>query len=237
MHFDNTPAPTKTWEPVSHGELIRTTKNLLAEQNFWLGPMHIECTDGKHPHTGETITDANMFAYGKLTSTGKEGQEDYTTQFGIRNSHCQRTAIGVVIGAQITVCSNMIFEGEEKVTQVHHPGSLQKFIDNLGAMLSNGWLDDRIMNQDRYISNLKRAYMSNTTYRIFTEALLTKAKVLPIGAYGQLVTMWKDYNLQAFPEHTAWRAHNIVTELLKRYPVGNRVKKIEAMDRLLGVKA
>lgn len=235
LYQQDAPAPTETWEPVRHSDVILNLKDCLREKGVELTDEKFEFVDDLHPHTGEKIKGANMFYHAKITAPHLPVNADIDYRIGARNSHSQKVAIGAVMGASVIACSNMMFDGERKLTNIHRPGSMITFRKNFQNMINEGWLEEKIRRQNEIVNYLKNAYMSDHSYRYHVDRGIRDAKVYPNSAYSTLMDMWQGSGeeLAHTGHNTKWRAHNIATEYFKKYQVGRTVKKVERLNSLL----
>jgi hypothetical protein len=108
------PAPpfTKSWHPFSHADVIRSI-HIGAEVN------NLEITSERYDMTGGG---ANMFASYTVEGDYLNPNPDASYQIGFRNSTAKLMAIGITVGTNVFVCSNMCFSGEYITFRKHTSG-------------------------------------------------------------------------------------------------------------------
>jgi len=218
--LDHKPAATSTWEPVAHLQFTQMLFDKLRGAGFQMGTPNIELTHGRMPkralsNAGEEIKWANMFGIAEIQHWDVQNPEGLHTLLGWRNSHCQRVAMGIGVGSRVVVCSNMSFEADRKLNQIHHIGAFAQIQNDLQDLLASRWIQDRMRIRNLRVHEYKEQTMSDTDFRQFTEKVIVDKGILSPSKYSKMVDLWKNYKPNDFERNTKWRAFNVVTELLK----------------------
>lgn len=195
-----TPAPTETWAPVPHLELVDQVLTRFApfgytilkeEYGLWRGGARF---------------------FGVLTLGGVATPADYALALGIRNSHDQSMSAGLAVGSNVFVCDNLAFSGEVTMFRKHTSG----FHADLPGIL------DRVMAraaglqefQDRRIASYKETDLSprlahDLVIRALDRGVVSGAQVpVVLGEY-------RKPRHEAFAAPTVWSLFNAFTEVLK----------------------
>src|SRR5690349_7487612 len=141
------PAPTRSWQPIPHVQMIRTVQDALAANNL---------TFGTQAHS---LTHDGMRYFGLMEIRGQQTSDDYCWVLGLRNSHDKTFPAGIVAGASVFVCDNLSFSGEVKLARKH-----TRFITrDLPQLVQSavGKLMDRWHHQDTRIATYKLTYMDD----------------------------------------------------------------------------
>jgi hypothetical protein len=89
-----TPKPTMSWKPVPHYEVAEYVAHIATRRGYNI----------VSEEYGLSPTGRKMFGVLKFAP---EGNPEYTRALGIRNSHDKSFALGLVVGVNVMVCSNL----------------------------------------------------------------------------------------------------------------------------------
>lgn len=227
-----TPERTATWEPIPHDTFIRTVKREAHSHGIGLGKITFQLTHGKHPTLGE-VRYANLFGYATVDSI-HSATPDVRTVLGFRNSHSQRMAAGLVAGTSVIACSNMTFEGEKKITQVHRTGALEGLGYQLEEIFSSQWLQNRARERDERIAEYKRQPMSDQSFRYRLEKAICELGIVSQSKYKKVVSRWYGgYHDETFPKNSQWRAFNVISEDFKGLQAPTIVERSKKLHGLI----
>ncbi len=140
-----TPEATKSHVPVHHHRLVDMMRHTLSYYGHEIS----------EEHHGLTPDGNNYFGVLSLTST----YGDYTDLVGLRNSHNKKFPIGISVGAQVFVCDNLSFLGDNVIKRKHTLNALRD-LPGLVAQTVEPLADARELQQltfERY----KRVYISD----------------------------------------------------------------------------
>jgi len=127
-----TPEATKTYEPVDYGKFIDLLEAVVTAAGWTIvnevyglasSKRYSELIDGKGGEAG-----AQLFGVWSLVKEGEDGI-DRKMALGFRSSHDRSVANGVVGGAHITVCSNLMFSGDAIALIRKHTKNVWKDIE------------------------------------------------------------------------------------------------------------
>lgn len=231
-----TPDPTATWEPIPHADYFNMVQLAVSKQGYELHDTKMEFSHGVHPHDSNVqIDNANMFGYAKLIRPQAAATYDreLTTLLGWRNSHNQRTSIGLVLGANITVCSNMQFDGFHKITQVHRPGAADNMRLQIQALLGNGWIEEQEELRDERIQSYKDEHIGDAYFNRIAREAICDNHIIPSSKYAKLVHLWENY--EPFPDRTLWRMYNCFTEVMKGTSAQAIARNTQRLHQLMPV--
>jgi hypothetical protein len=99
------PEWTKTWHPTSHARVINTVSNVLEEKGIGVVDKHYSLTKNGQNCFSTWVLDQNT--------------NDKNWMLGFRNSMDKSFALGFCAGVHVTVCSNMMFNGQFVEFQKH----------------------------------------------------------------------------------------------------------------------
>ena len=111
-----TPAPTRTWKPVAHDQVV-TAIEAAIERQHWTFANKDDPFDIAVSATGE-----RMFGITQVAIPGVGTDSEFGIAIGFRNSHDQSTALRIAVGANVFICDNMMFRGGMQVRRIHTGG-------------------------------------------------------------------------------------------------------------------
>ena len=91
-----TPAPTPTWQPIPHEDFVAQVEDLLPRYDL------------RVVNQAHALTHDNARYFGLLEVRNGSNHADYTWVLGLRNSHDKSIPAGLVAGAQVFVCDNLV---------------------------------------------------------------------------------------------------------------------------------
>jgi hypothetical protein len=216
-----TPAPTSTWQPIPHHQLISTVQQTLESTNLTIGGQ------------AHSLTHDGMRYFGLMEIYGEQTSTDYCWVLGLRNSHDKTFPAGIVAGASVFVCDNLSFSGEVKFARKH-----TRFINRdlpqlvgraIGQMLAK-WHD-----QDKRIAAYKeKAINEREAHDLIIRA--TDVGVCSNRLIPAVLNEWRHPRHDQFEARDTWSLFNSFTEALKQQ--GNLAelpKRTEALHGLLDV--
>jgi hypothetical protein len=118
-----TPERTDTWKPVPHHVVPQVITDMVREREWAFAD---ETSRFQYSLSKDS---AKMFGVTKVVIPGVTVDEEFQMAIGFRNSHDKTIALRVAVGAQVTVCDNMMITGDIQVRRIH-----SNLIDPLGAM-------------------------------------------------------------------------------------------------------
>lgn len=191
------PEKTDTYIPVGHQQLVNTVKRIGSDY------FNHEPVDGRLEvnNTGNQL-------FGTLSWQG-EGTSNIS--IGFRNSYDKSMAVGVCAGAQIIVCSNMMFVGDV-ISMRKHTGNITANLDNLVEDLikqSNG-IYAKTAEDARLMQEMP---LTDTMVGDYFGQLFVNAHILNGSQLKRAAKEW--FNSPTFQERTVWSAYNACTEALK----------------------
>jgi hypothetical protein len=212
-----TPSPTDTWQPIPHIELIKQVEEALALN-------HLEIGNVAHAlsHEGKRYFGLMEIRSPELTA------DDYAYVLGIRNSHDKLFPAGLVIGASVSVCDNLLFSGEIRVTRKHTRfirRDLVTLVQGSIGKLMNAW-HEQGQRIERYKGHqLTDEIVHDIAIRSVDVGILPNRKV------PDLLSEWREPRYKEFQPRTAWSLFNGYTEVLK----GNLAELPRKTERLHGL--
>ena len=127
------PDATRSYCPVEHFKLLDTIEKSAIGAGHVIDSLEIGIQSSKRGE--DTITGAKMFAIMRLKSDGDIGGDNLRLDIGIRNSYDKSVAVGIVAGASVFVCDNMMITGEIQAVRKHTPNVWQDVLPMVTAVL------------------------------------------------------------------------------------------------------
>lgn len=215
----DTPAPTDSWYPIPHHELLDSVRRNVEAAGFNIvQEAHALARDAAH--------------YFGLMQVGNGSQaEDYSTIIGLRNAHDKRFPAGLVVGSQVFVCDNLAFSGEVNIARKHTRFIMRDLPQLIERAM--GQLVNMRHTQDQRLEAYKTTRMND----VQANDLLIRAmdaRVLPVTKLPRVLAEWRAPRHQEFAEdRNAWRLFNAFTEVLKGTNVFQMPKQTQALHGLI----
>lgn len=129
------PNATKTYCPVEHFKLLDLIEQAANDQGHEIEKLDIGIQSATRDKI--TIPGAKMFSIMRLkTSDEQLSGDDLRLDIGIRNSYDKTVAVGIVAGASVFVCDNMMITGEIQAVRKHTPNVWQDILPMVTAVLA-----------------------------------------------------------------------------------------------------
>lgn len=196
-----TPAPTLTWHPIPHTQLLQTVEQTLAGSGLQVAEeAHGVARDG-------------LRYFGVLAVRPEhEERRDYGLVIGLRNSHDKSFPAALAVGSRVFVCDNLAFSSEIVLARKHTKNILR----DLPMLVSRavGKLGDHRGLQDRRIEAYKRTRLDDRAVdHLIMEAY--RRRIINLQRIDDVWQGWKEPQYEEFRDRTAWSFFNAVTEALK----------------------
>jgi len=192
------PAPTATWQPIHHSFLVNET----------IAQLHMRGQDiieEKHEIAAEGL---RYFGQFKIAGDTPE----YSWMLGLRNANDKRFGACGAFGEQVTVCSNLMFAGEEQFGRKH----TLNIMNDLPGLISNcldNWTEAKVVQNDRRetfkTTKITDRLMPQILVRSMEDGIISSSQI------GKVWAEWKTPTHEDFAERTLWSAQNAFTEVLK----------------------
>ena len=191
------PTKTDTYIPVGHQHLVNTVKRIGSDY------FNHEPIDGKFEvnKTGDQM-------FGTLSWQGENGSN---LSLGFRNSYDKSMPVGICAGAQIIVCSNMMFVGDI-ISMRRHTGNVISDLDDLVEDLvkqSNG-IYAKTVDDSQLMQNMP---ITDSMVGDYFGQLFVNESILNGSQLKKATNEW--FKSPTFKERTLWSAYNACTEALK----------------------
>lgn len=211
------PAPTATWYPASHNEVLNTIDMVLSQNN-----LHAEDRDYQITQDGH-----RLFSTMRLRSTQ---DNDFCYLLGLRTATDKAFSVKLAFGTHVFVCSNGMFSGDRIISR-KHTVEVMRDLPGLADTAIKGFLSNRTSQAEQI--NFWKEEQANSQQ---AEAFLFNAaynKTLPFPVISDI---WADFNSPRYTEHskarTVWSLHNAISEHMKERASRNPFSASEEMVAL-----
>ena len=213
-----TPKPTMSWKPVPHYEVAEYVAHIAARRGY-----NIVAEEYELRPTGRKMFGVLKFA--------PEGNPEYTRALGIRNSHDKSFALGLVVGVNVMVCSNLAFGGETTIHRKHTSGIeietlIPKAFDNLAYQYAR--LEERI-------GCMKLETVSIDDARVIT-VMAAEIRVIPSCDIIEVLQEFREPRHEEFSMPTKWSLYNSFTETAKKYSPARADKCYRGLAQIFNLK-
>lgn len=205
------PERTKTYEPVSHMELIRMVKEEASRS--LKGYEFIDEAYGVSPKSGETFGQ-------KLFGVQTYRHEDFDIDnphamnlaIGVRNSYDQSLSAGVVAGNKVFVCDNLCFSGEIRVSRKHTGDAMKDLTGLVRNALAIAPAKHRSIEAD---AELMQEFDLTDDQAFAILGVAYGREILKPRQLLRSRQAWNEPPQEAFEERNLWSLYNAMTEALK----------------------
>ncbi len=198
------PIETKTYKPVSHTDLIENVDEVCHR----LLSQHVKVNESFQ------ISKNGQRMFGTMTFA-QDQNEAVKFSVGFRNSYDKSMRVGVCVGANVTVCSNMVFAGDIVSMRKHSPN----VHDDLKTMLLTAVFDGaseitKIRNDSEIMSDIEMS--TDDGFKILGS--LHGHNLLGLRQFTSAIDEWKKPSYEEFESRDAWSLYNAITNGLKSSP-------------------
>lgn len=190
-----TPEGTESFKPVPHHELVG---GVLRELEMY----------------GITCKDLRLFNYrDELFGIATIGEgEHFNQQLGIRNTHNKRFPLGLAVGAEVHVCSNLCFSGTQEIKLRHTKNVGIRLESAIPQMVAS--IPGLMMVQNKIFSGLRERAIGDQARRDF---LLEAAAdgLIPQNKLRVIIDQVNEPTYEEFRESTLWAFYNNMTTPLQ----------------------
>lgn len=212
-----TPAPTKTWQPVSHIEVVDAVEHIIRKHGWLI--------------TGEQFGLARdqQKMFGVITLEHATDSA-WVRTVGIRNSHDKSLCVGITAGINVLVCSNLAFGG---TTALHrrHTNRI-----NLNELVGNAMtcLEDDYLTLEYALDRLRDVYLTLDQARsILVQA--AEVNAIPSCDILPIYQEFKEPRHEDFNIPSCWSLLNACTELSHKYSPARADLCHRQLTRLFGL--
>jgi len=195
----STPLSTPSWKPVPHHEVAELIVNEAENRGF--------CVVGEE--YGLNPAGSKMFG---VLRFHPEGHPEFSRALGVRNSHDKSLALGLTVGVNVLVCSNLCFGGETTIHRKHTSG-----ID-LGDLIPTAFdnLEHQYIRLERNVDSLKVTSVTMDEAKLIT-VRAAEIKAIPSCDILTVLDAYKNPCHEEFAEQNRWCLFNAFTEIAKKY--------------------
>ena len=119
------PAGTRTWKPISHGELLDVLEQELRRRSLAI------------QEEAYAIQGEGMLLFGAIDLAWRQ-TEEFAAAIGLRTSNDKRFSLQLAVGMRVFVCDNLVFSGDLIALRRKHTRGL-----NLPRRLPRRWTATR----------------------------------------------------------------------------------------------
>ena len=222
-----TPAPTATWRPIAHYDLVGALDRQLAVRDIRIAKEEFALA-----HNG-----LRLFGVLELTVPGGNGRSgiDYNFAMGIRTANDQSFATQLVAGACVLVCSNLAFSGDLIAMNRKHTAKfdlnadLSRAVDRFQRHLATfGGKFDGL--QSRHLRDWEAKEL---IFDAFSQG------ILPIRLFDTVARTYFDpRGHEAMPDvapRNAWGLHNAMTRAIKQLSPASAFQTTTRLGQVFGL--
>lgn len=214
------PAPTPTWHPIPHIELIQTL-----QQALWESRIGIRDEKFALRRDGSTLFGVLQLAYND-TSDGQAAM-------GIRTSNDKSMSIQICAGLSVFVCDNLVFRGDLIALNRKHTAGLdlgtelkaavRRFQDHFGCLTGE-------------IDQLKTHVLADGEAKALIHDVFAQG-IFPLRFLPEISSTYFQPTVEEWKDRTCWSLHNAFTLAAKQMPITTRLPAIQELGRLFGMSS
>lgn len=191
------PEATATHHPIAHADVVSMVK-------YSLGYFGHEVVDEQHAIDKEGDRYFGLLAL-------KSPYSEHTDLVGLRNSHDRTFPIGIAMGSQVFVCSNLAFHSEVVIKRKHTKNA--KFaLPSLVAEIIAPLRDKRIAQNNQFERYKALALQDDDADRLMMQ--MYRRGIINCSRIADVLEQWENPTCDYGPK-TAYRLFNGVTWTLK----------------------
>jgi Domain of unknown function (DUF932) len=204
-----TPESTATHKPVAHVVMIDLIRKVATEKGYQI----------TREQFGINRDGSKLFGVIDFSNTNADGNE-YRYSIGFRNSHNKALSFGLVAGGRVTVCDNLMFQGDWGISRKHTSGiDPERVVRAAFEMMPGAWNKLKVG-----IEKLKSQYISlEEASRIILSA--ATQDILPAADAVKVFEEFQNPSHDDFKPMTKWSLYNAFTEINKTAPSMARSNK------------
>ncbi len=205
------PAPTDTWSPIPHAEVVDVLTKRVREKGLRVRDQQLTLVDGAlYPSPGVKVEIKGARLFGKLDLEpipGVEFPDGCIPSLGVRNSTDKSYALSILAGARVLVCSNGVLAGEYVVTRRHTSGiDLGESIDRALDMFMESVKDFGELYELLRGQRLSMTKAKSLVVDCAAAGAIPSAHILPV------VREFEKPKHREFRQRNAWSLYNAITE-------------------------
>jgi len=194
-----TPMPTATHKPIPHIQIAELITAEAEHRGF----------DIASEEYGLNSAGSKMFG---VLRFHQNGHPEHSRALGFRNSHDKSMAVGLTVGLNILVCSNLAFGGDTTIHRKHTSGiEIEELIPEAFDNLTHQFI--------RLEHNVDRLKVEAITIDIAKLVTVKAAelKVIPSCDILPVLNEFQNPRHEEFADHSRWSLYNSFTEVAKKY--------------------
>jgi hypothetical protein len=219
------PEYTKSWNPISHGEVIQSVQAVIDEKGVGVVNKSYSTTNNGR----------NMF--GSWTLDLMHG-ETSRVQIGFRNSIMKKFAVGMCGGDHVIVCSNLMFSGEFVEFRKHTSGlDFEELIAVAGRAFDKVLVDSE--RTHAWHESLKEVPLPQADFKALTYDAMA-AGIIPPNRFKNFIAS-VEQEQEIYRDLTLYQFHGGVTRLVRDnnlFTVSDRTRDLKLIcDEYTTLKA
>jgi hypothetical protein len=220
-----TPEPEGRHYPMPHITYLNQVENNLRSVGF-----QVSHEEHALSHEGN-----RYFGVLQLSNEGPSG--DYHWLLALRNSHDKSFSAGIAAGNRVTVCDNLMFNGQIVIRR-KHTKNVEKDFNNL-VFKAVGMLGDKLVEMDTRIDAYKQKSLTDDEAASVILNAATKYNAVSMAKAGDVWSEWLEPEHEEFSDKTAWSLMNAFTECAKGLSLNTQINRGQTLtgifDGLCGV--
>jgi hypothetical protein len=213
-----TPAPTASFKPVPHLELVETLELALRTNHITIRKEQFALR-----RDGSTLFGVLQLAY--------QDTPDGMAALGLRTSNDRTMSIQICAGLSVFVCDNMVFRGDLIALNRKHTSGLHLRTELNHAVLR---FQDHFGRLTGEISSLKQRDLSDTDAKGIIHDVFVQG-IMPIRLLPEASNLYFEPFVDEFRPRNAWSLHNAFTAVAKEMPITTRMPAIQELGRYFGM--
>jgi uncharacterized protein DUF932 len=213
-----TPAPTTSFKPVPHLELVETLEQALRMNHITIRKEQFALR-----RDGLTLFGVLQLAY--------QDTPDGMAALGLRTANNRTMSIQICAGLSVFVCSNLVFRGDLIALNRKHTSGLHLRTELNHAILR---FQDHFGRLTGEIGNLKERNLTDTEAKAIIHDVFVQG-IMPIRLLPEASNLYFEPFVDEFRPRNAWSLHNAFTAVAKEMPITTRMPAVQELGKYFGM--
>ncbi|MCZ7645686.1 MAG: DUF945 domain-containing protein [Planctomycetota bacterium] len=227
-----TPAPTDTWRPVPHLEVVETLLHRAEAKGLRVANERYAVLDGAlYPQPGVQVSLKGARMFGSLDFEPIRGLQfpaGCTPSAGIRNSHDKSFALSILSGARVLVCANGVLSAEYVISRKHTSGlDLEVEVDRALDAFIESTAQFHATYERLRGKSLTKARSHHLVVELARAGAISSSDILPV------VQEFEQPRHPEFRDRNAWTLYQAATERMKQQSPARQVDGFKALNSVL----
>ena len=234
--LDEVPLPeeTATYKPVPYNDFIEYARDALRARGVVMNTNRLELARDGQQMFGTFEVYPMLTEDGESAVTGAEpyrNEAAYRRMLGLRTSYDKSLPNGIIMGAQLIVCSNLMFSGEFLVTRRHTKNVLNDLPSDVFRLVGRG-----LEGYSDVVGMLEWMKGEDVGHRQMLNDFVVRSMREGVINSGQILRVLKEFENPTFGidgrTNSVYNLHNAFTHVIKKVNPISIVPRISTLTEM-----